>query len=352
MSSTQGTGLDLSDPQVAAAWAELNGVGSSLGFDLYASPESYVDPTAQVYTGKRQVAEADPYEKALGPVGLNKKTGKWEIIQPPTYREEDATKQAGELLADFYKMGREELMRAQRLMFAGGFYGGADLSDIQFGVQDEASFAAWARVVSRAARFHGAGKKMTIPDILAEAARSGGMDDDGTGKTSSTKIVSLSDPVALQQTLNTTAQAVLGRKATVEEQRMFVALVHNMQTSSQVAAQSADEGGGGAVVTGGYEVVDTPFPVEGGVPSIPEAGSPEGRAPAGTAVPLSSPDVSMAELQARQPAAGGGTVAVAQPSPEAQAEDILRRNNPEEAGAHDVAAVFDNFLRLLRGPVQ
>lgn len=46
--------------------------------------------------------------------------------------------------------------------------------------------------------------------------------------------------------------------------------------------------------------------------------------------------------------AGVGTVESA-PSPQAAAEDFARNSHPVEAGAHDIAGTFDNFLKIIGG---
>lgn len=234
----------------------------------------------------------------------------------PTDAVEDTTSTTTELLTEFYKWDRDELMENQRLLYAAGFYGDVDIAKVPWGVHDEASFQAWGQAVNRAASFYAAGRKLTVEQVLRTAARERlGADPNGAGgQGGAGAVVSLSDPVGLGQLLDSTANSVLGRKATPAEQRMFVGIVHRLQRESQLAAQQSAT----------PATVDTDR----------------------------SGDLSAAEVDSALAARGsGGATEVVQPSPEAQAAELLRQQNPAEAGAHDVADQFANFVGLLRGVV-
>lgn len=328
-------GIDLSNPDVAAAYANALKSGGSSGVSLYSDPGGYADPKAKLYQGQQTrtditAPKGSPYERLLG------------RQMPPvaTVSSSSVEGTVDDTLKAFYKMSPDELSRTQRLLFAGGFFGNANLTDVPFGIADESSFAAWARAVSRAARMYGAGQNVTVDDVLVQAARAGGVNDPGTSGSGGggNKVVSLTDPASLRATLDSAAQAIIGRKANLDEQRLFVALMHGMQSGAQLAAQ----GGGGTGTAPAYTVT------EGTTTSYANEGT-EGTHGGPPIQATTPPDVSMEQLQAR--AGTTSTVVATQPSPEAQAAEMLRRQNPEEAGAHDVATQFDNFIRLLKGVV-
>jgi hypothetical protein len=240
----------------------------------------------------------------------------------------------GEVLKAFYRLGPDGLRRMQALLFAGGFYGAnVNLTDIPWGVADEASFSAWAQAVARAARMNAAGQDVTYQQVIGNAAESAGLDMkdlekalEGTDADLENLLsatmpgdvftVALSDPAGLRSTLDRTASAVLGRKANPAEQRMFISMIHGMQREGQLtqqrgaaAAQSIAQAGmfGGAAEAAGFGDETTP--------------------PGDQVVTYSLPDV------------------------EGQAEEALRNANPAEAGAHDIAAQFANFLEIMKGPI-
>lgn len=257
----------------------------------------------------------------------------------------------GQQLQHFYRINPAYVKELQAVLFAGGFYGAnAELSDIQWGQYDEATFGAWATVVERAARFwesSGGIGAPSINDILKEAAESAGLDpaqledlgrevtglgpEDVAALDTDTEVVSregnliniiLSDPNELRLTMDRVAQGVLGRKANADEQRLLIGYVHALQREGQTAQQTAEPGR-----------VFTEVP----------AGVLEG---AGI-----SADAAMA-LEDSLPDPEDVTVEVAPPSPESAAELLLRQENPAESGAHDIAIQYANFLDLLGGQVR
>lgn len=318
------------DPKLDAALQQFMAAGGAQGVDttsIYANPSSYADPTAPVYEGS--------YTPVYAP-GQIQQGGSWwkgfasgpEVAGPAIPGKgspQTKTTTVNDLLQNFYTMSPDDLARTQRLLFAGGFYGNSvHLTDIAFGVPDEASFAAWARAVSRSARLYGAGQQVTVNDVLSQAARAGGVGPQGTK--SNDKIVSLTDPASLRQTIDNTAQTILGRKANVDEERVFVSLVHQMQSAAQLTAQSANDAQN---TTGPPVTYDVSTDASG------------------------RPDVSLGSLQAGQTptAQAGTTIYATQPDAQAQAEEYLRNQNPEEAGGHDMAMQFFNFVKALRGPL-
>jgi hypothetical protein len=140
----------------------------------------------------------------------------------------------------------EAFLRLQLDLFKGGFFQpSVRLEEIQAGTLDDTTLDAYYNLMQWTARYNAAGEDVTTEDVLRERsekglgilreqlakARSGGGGGGGN-------IVSLADPAGLAQALHQVAQQTIGRKATADEQRMFVSMFHAMQSG----AQSAESG--------------------------------------------------------------------------------------------------------------
>ena len=241
----------------------------------------------------------------------------------------------GQLLQRFYRMSSSHMRRIQALLYAGGFYGDMDVTDVRWGEADEDSFAAWAQLIQRTARFNAAGEDITYTQVLDRAAESAGLDpetfndvfrsgddaaledylDSETGQGDLIQIM-LSDPNALRATADRAATAALGRRANPAEQQMIISVIHDIQRRGQTAIQ---RGQATATLGGDYSgSVDVPS----------ELG-----------------------LGNDFPTAGDSVVEYAAPDEAATAEALLRQQNPGEAGAHDVAIQYANLLQMLGAPV-
>lgn len=240
---------------------------------------------------------------------------------------------SGDLLKAFYKMTPSVLRRMQALLFAGGFYGNLEVTDVPWGEHDEASFAAWAQAIARTARINAAGRPLTHSQVISEAATAAGLDpgdlaealeagDAGIeellsrlvgGEEEEGRVIDilLSDPNSLRATMDRASSAVLGRKSNAAEQRMFISMIHGLQRQGQIARQTAE-------------------------PDTVEVGTD----PAGLLGIDDSP---------LQP--GDVITEFAPPDEGATAEALARQENPAEAGAHDIALQFAAFLDMLPAPV-
>lgn len=241
----------------------------------------------------------------------------------------------GEVLKGFYKLSPDGLRMFQALLFAGGFYGNANITDIQWGLADETTFSAYAQAVARTARMNAAGQAVTYQDVIRNAAQSAGLDlgDLDAALSGSNQdlesllsralpgknlVIALSDPTALRSTLDQTASAVLGRKSNAAEQRMFITAIHNMQRSAQTTQQTAvNDNERSAQLAAASQIG-----------SADAAGFGDNVAPTGDQV-----------------------VSYTMPDAQAQAEAQLRAEHPAEAGAHDIALQYANLLELLKSPV-
>ena len=199
--------------------------------------------------------------------------------------EAPVTKTVGALLGEFFNFDQDRLKQVQHDLYLGGFYGrNAQPEDIAWGVAgDESTYNAWQNAVVRASRFHAVGKNITVDDVMDMAVQAGG-GPAGSGQSRGATYAQLSDPVSLSQQLDDLGTKVIGRKATAEEKRLFTAFIHNRQRN---VAQS---------VAGGAN------------------------------------------------AAEGSVVDVTGVSPEAQAEEFLRRRNPADAGAVDFVNTAEGFV--------
>ncbi len=247
------------------------------------------------------------------------------------------TETVGEVLKRFYKLYPAQLRRIQALLYAGGFFGNIDLDEVRWGEHDDETFAAWTQAVARTARLNAAGQKVTYEDVMVQAAEAAGLDmrelslkllggDEGEleqmlaalvdgGEEGRVIDVLLSDPNALRSTMDQATSAVLGRKANAAEQRMFISMIHGMQRQGQIARQTAEPGEAGEMVAVGAD----PASAIGADDSLLRAG-----------------DV---------------VTEYAPPDEGATAEALARQQNPEEAGAHDIAMQFATLLEMLPAPV-
>lgn len=153
-------------------------------------------------------------------------------------------------LKRFQTMNSVELQDLQQKLFIGGFYAnGIDYGDIKFGTPDDDSLAAYAKALAMAARYKVAGGPQTVDDVINDAAAQG-----KAGGALKQLNLNLTSPAELNVTLDSIANKVLGRGATSDEKRLFVAGFQQMQrsaqlTENQVALGSAAGTGGNNIST-------------------------------------------------------------------------------------------------------
>lgn len=306
--------------------AILMGGGES-SFDIFMG-----DVTAQDRVGERFRPPRPPGSRpGASPGGLGGAIGG----QPPDTGLQYST--VGALLQRFYRLSPENLRRIQALLFAGGFFGQADVTDVRWGEHDENSFSAWAGLIQRTARFNAAGEDVTYSQVLDQAAEAAGIDPEILGDVLGDEAdleeylagaqeqgdfiqIMLSDPNGLRSTIDQVASSVLGRRANADEQRMFISFIHGIQRQGQTAIQRGQAGAQAAVQLGGD--------LSGQIDVAGELGYGDD-----------------------MPTAGDTIVEYAAPDEAASAEALIREQNPEEAGAHDVALQVANLLELLNAPV-
>ena len=280
--------------------ATMAGVGGATGMtsdplDIFLG----LDPFAKVYEGTQtsQQRWADRVKDYVPPA-------------------QDQTTTVGDLFRDFYALEGDEFRDLQYNLFIGGFYGDVDPRSIAWGTAgDEATEGAWQQAVVRSARFYAANRKLTVDDVIALAAKSAGADGTpGPGDGSEApKVVHLTDPAALSDTIDTAAQKVLGRKANAEERRLFVAAMHEAERTQQIAAQSLQ---------------DWQQPIGADMVALMASGM----------------------YQPPRPSSGGTTEIVGV-SPDARADEMAREFDPLKADARKVVGAAQVLSQMLKGQI-
>lgn len=147
-----------------------------------------------------------------------------------------------ELLQGLFAKSRDDpsgasLTGLQQQLFAGGFYQkSAGMDDIEFGTLDELTVDAYYTLMQWTARYNASGADLTVDDVLAErsAKMIGPLREKlAKQKSQAGRTISLADPTGLAQAINQVSTDTVGRKATPDEQRMFVAMFHALQSGAQ-----------------------------------------------------------------------------------------------------------------------
>jgi hypothetical protein len=208
------------------------------------------------------------------------------------------TKRQSELEKEFWSRPEDDLPELQRRLWAGGFYPpGADPTEIALGDRDPYTEKAWQNALDRAAKFHAAGRDLTLDDVIdmgANLRREGGIGGGGPGGGAggagrAPLVTELANPEDLKYYAQKTAVSTLGRSLRPDELNRFVSSFHTSQSTEQAQAYAAGGTGG-----------------------------------------------------------PGGTV-VGAPNAQVAAETFARREAPVEAGAHDTVKVFDVVSKMLGG---
>lgn len=187
-------------------------------------------PNPNAYlSGGASAAQAAEFQRA------NKST--------PSY----TTDTSSDLLKKLFASSRSDpsgLSNLQQKLFAGGFYQkSARLDDIEMGTLDDLTMDAYYSAMQWTARYNQSdpNSDLTVDGLIDERAKLmlGPLRDQlAKQKAAASRTISLADPAGLAQAIDQVASSTVGRKATPDEQRMFVSMFHALQTS----AQSVDGG--------------------------------------------------------------------------------------------------------------
>lgn len=156
--------------------------------------------------------------------------------------------------------------KLQQDLYLAGFYGKTKIENIAIGQLDDQSLGAFSDLLARTARLNQAllesgQPTLTWQEVLAQGVGtfSDIMKGINSGSGGQAKSVIFSDPAGLSTALDQLAQNILGRKAKPDEQRMFVSLIHGMESSYQLS----DTGGTRPDVQGqGEQLLRQQAPVE------------------------------------------------------------------------------------------
>ena len=214
--------MSSADDQLAQLLSQFGITPGAVAGTTAATPfTSGPEASSKIYKGTRQELDPTPTAKRLfGDINTSTNT---------THPVED-TGTLEAKLGEFYNMTPQQRQESRRQLFVGGFYNSSvDAEDIAWGTPDESSYGAWTKAVARAALMYQAGQKVTVEDVLGQAAATGvGMNKDKSG--SGSRVV-VSDPASLALLANDVATKVLGRKASQDEQRAIIAAVQSHQAS-------------------------------------------------------------------------------------------------------------------------
>lgn len=208
------------------------------GLLLRGGDRAALGPTDAVFRGTQTTSRTE----MVAQPELRRAGRRDSVVNARVTQTDDVIGAAEAELARWYQMTPDERAAVQERLFVGGFYDrGLDAADIRWGDPDDDGFDAWGRAVARASRMFAAGQRATVADVLnaaygpglarlQEAAASG-----GEGRRGAARTVSVSSVASLVQLAEETGRAVLGRKATSDEQRLVMEAVRRAQTTFQMA---------------------------------------------------------------------------------------------------------------------
>ena len=134
----------------------------------------------------------------------------------------------------------DEYRQIQEAMYLGGFYGKQKLNAIDWGAVNDQSYSAFTNLFQLTAQKNAAlkaqGKStMTWQEVMQKQMEQVApmMQAFGAASGAQGPRVTLADPNALANALDSVSQSTIGRKATADEQRMFVAGYHSLQSNDQ-----------------------------------------------------------------------------------------------------------------------
>lgn len=224
----------------------------------------------------------------------------------------DQTRTVGQLMRDFYTFDEEKVRDLQYKLYIGGFFGNADPTDIAWGVAgDDNTGQAWQLAVVRASRFYAANKELSVDDVIALAGKEAGEGNvlgSGSGGGGPT-LIQLTDPAALGDEIDEAAKRVLGRKASPEEKRLFVATMHNAERRRDMAVSALSDPGNDATRANAL--------------SLSQGG----------------------------PATTGGVTEIAGVSPGSRSDEFARNIDPLKADARKVVGAAQLLSQMLKGEV-
>jgi ABC-type proline/glycine betaine transport system ATPase subunit len=248
-----------------------------------------------------------------------------------------------------HELSESELARLQTRMHEAGIFDLPEMDRPQrVGDPTDPNFKkAWQRLASLSLE---TGKSMTTIINDRRTARQAALGEDalGLGSTESVTGVLLTDPARIRTSANTIAAASIGRRLTPDEQTELVSYVHELERRNKLVQEKRDE-----IEAQKAEGADEELWEMAALDETTEAGARIEQALARG--DITDPDTPDSESEDTGDETGEdefdtelGEMVVA--DIDARMQESIRRENPVEAGANDMAQQYETFQRLLAGP--
>lgn len=176
-------------------------------------------------------------------------------------------KKLSALMKDYWALDPASLLQLQERLWAAGFYGDVPHDRVPFGRHDEVTAKAYEAALGRAVSFQGAGRDLTLDEMLDEAAAAIGDIGEKAGAQAVT------NPADLRATFQAVARERIGRKLATDEVERMIASYQSLQAGAQAAAAA----GGRYTAAPGAEAFATEraeamYPGEAGAADLADQG--------------------------------------------------------------------------------
>lgn len=153
----------------------------------------------------------------------------------------DQTGMIEDQLKSLYNMDPKQLAGMKHELWLAGYYGnGTPLSAVNMNSITNDDISAFGTLMTGAARYYAAGKKITWQDLLHQEAS-----DPSVKAKTGQPAIPLTDPAAITQQANATATKILGRAPSPEDVSTLIKLIHSQETNY---GQTQQQTSGGTVV--------------------------------------------------------------------------------------------------------
>lgn len=272
-----------------------------------------------------------------------------------------------------FTMPDKEFRDYQYKLYLAGAYGSADPSTIPWGERDDVvAFEQWNAAILESARANQRGTVLTTRQVLERAINLANQGREAAfeqarkdAATVVTPEINLDDPVALARNADIIAQQVLGRKATPEEKRLLVSLIHGEEIRKGTAKARREAARKIAETEQAISDVEqnllsqqeearirSQSITDEQVTAITEQGGGEF---VGPALGQRNEALAQANPQQQQQQTEAPSVTVGEPNittafdPNAAIEKYFRDNNSKEVAAQDLRRTLTDFFSIIRG---
>lgn len=150
-----------------------------------------------------------------------------------------------------YGTDPQAYLQFQQALFAAGFYGSASASSIPWGSDPQGTtYDAWKKVLIASQQAQSAGIDITPDELLTDAVKRHQAAQKGIGIPKSPLVIQQTDPATLRGIAQQAAQDALGRNLSTDEVNQFVEAYHRQEAaiSKQTYQASQDTSGGTHVI--------------------------------------------------------------------------------------------------------